>query len=215
VEVGGSTDGSGSVSGGVFHLTARGANFFSGTTTDQFFFYYKSASNMNQGTMFARFTSSSGGDAWAKVGLMVRESVAVGSKGFFCGRYLNQALMISSYRDSTNGSSTSTFSDTLRPWMRLERNGTLFSTAISTDGINWISVHNRITMSLDSALWGLGFVSRSSTAAVAEFQDVTLRDGVCGDGIVQSFEQCDDGNILDGDCCSRWCTKTPSSCPPL
>src|SRR3569623_1683893 len=30
----------------------------------------------------------------------------------------------------------------------------------------------------------------------------------CGDGIVQSTEKCDDGNIMDGDGCSRDCQST-------
>ncbi|MCC6766287.1 MAG: hypothetical protein IT293_16630 [Deltaproteobacteria bacterium] len=35
---------------------------------------------------------------------------------------------------------------------------------------------------------------------------VTPRTPVCGDGFKEGFEQCDDGNTGDGDCCSSSCT---------
>jgi cysteine-rich repeat protein len=34
---------------------------------------------------------------------------------------------------------------------------------------------------------------------------------VCGDGVVGTGEECDDGNLLDGDCCSAACTL-PTGC---
>jgi len=36
---------------------------------------------------------------------------------------------------------------------------------------------------------------------------------VCGNGIVEAGEQCDDGNTLDGDCCSSTCQNEPSGQP--
>jgi len=38
---------------------------------------------------------------------------------------------------------------------------------------------------------------------------------VCGDGIIGIGEQCDDGNLVDGDCCSAACVAESSSCPDL
>lgn len=214
VEVGGSTGGSVSFNPttGVHRLTARGTNFLSSNSNDQFFFYHQPVSaSRTTVTMFARFVSSIGGDSWSKVGVMVRESLAVKSKGFFSGRYLNQVLALSSVRSATDGNATAQFLNVLRPWLRVERNGNLFSASQSLDGVNWVTLHNRVPIDLDpatSALWGIAFVSRSSTPGTADLADISIRDGVCGDGLVQSMEQCDDGNIVDGDCCSRWCTLT-------
>jgi cysteine-rich repeat protein len=44
--------------------------------------------------------------------------------------------------------------------------------------------------------------------------DPDCQQAVCGDGVVDPGEQCDDGNTLDGDCCSSTCTFDPdgSSC---
>src|SRR5512139_1309764 len=33
---------------------------------------------------------------------------------------------------------------------------------------------------------------------------------VCGDGLLGAGEECDDGNLADGDCCTSQCTVPPS-----
>ena len=38
---------------------------------------------------------------------------------------------------------------------------------------------------------------------------------ICGDGLVTADEECDDGNLLDGDGCEPTCTLTPWVCGPL
>ncbi|HEX6130588.1 MAG TPA: hypothetical protein VF044_02600, partial [Actinomycetota bacterium] len=37
--------------------------------------------------------------------------------------------------------------------------------------------------------------------------------GLCGDGFVDAGESCDDGDLLEGDCCSPTCTLDPSGTP--
>ncbi len=37
--------------------------------------------------------------------------------------------------------------------------------------------------------------------------------GTCGDGILDPIEACDDGNLLDGDCCSSACSVEPAGTP--
>ena len=37
--------------------------------------------------------------------------------------------------------------------------------------------------------------------------------GVCGNGVLEPGEQCDDGNTLNGDCCSATCTIDPAGTP--
>jgi cysteine-rich repeat protein len=36
---------------------------------------------------------------------------------------------------------------------------------------------------------------------------------ICGDGILDALEECDDGNLLDGDCCSSACVFEPADTP--
>ncbi|WP_437940890.1 hypothetical protein [Sorangium sp. So ce341] len=39
----------------------------------------------------------------------------------------------------------------------------------------------------------------------------TVRPAICGDGVLGRGEQCDDGNRLDGDCCSAQCAAEPTT----
>jgi cysteine-rich repeat protein len=71
---------------------------------------------------------------------------------------------------------------------------------------------------LSAALWALAFMSCVETdselcpsgrvcgpgLSCAAIQDTCI-DTPCGDGVVEEGETCDDGNILDGDGCSRDC----------
>jgi cysteine-rich repeat protein len=45
--------------------------------------------------------------------------------------------------------------------------------------------------------------------------DCPAGQGCCGDGVVTGDEQCDDGNKVDGDCCSRRCEQESPLCVPL
>jgi cysteine-rich repeat protein len=53
-----------------------------------------------------------------------------------------------------------------------------------------------------------------------EYEDCRDVEGECGDGKVEVYEECDDGNLKDGDGCSSICTiekdysccKEPSVC---
>ena len=42
---------------------------------------------------------------------------------------------------------------------------------------------------------------------------VGRRHPICGDGFLDAGEQCDDGNVLDGDCCSSTCQLEPNGIP--
>src|SRR4051812_563136 len=51
-----------------------------------------------------------------------------------------------------------------------------------------------------------GIICPSGTQCAAA-QPICITNS-CGDGIVQTTEKCDDGNIIDGDGCSRDCQST-------
>lgn len=57
-------------------------------------------------------------------------------------------------------------------------------------------------------------VSDGEVASTPDTVTITvLAEGVCGNGSVEGNEQCDDGNTLDGDCCSSLCTFEPAGIP--
>jgi cysteine-rich repeat protein len=45
--------------------------------------------------------------------------------------------------------------------------------------------------------------------------DCPSGEGCCGNGLQETGEQCDDGNSINGDCCSSACQIEPSPCVPL
>jgi cysteine-rich repeat protein len=45
--------------------------------------------------------------------------------------------------------------------------------------------------------------------------DCPASEGCCGDSVVGTGEQCDDGNLLNGDCCSSTCQVEAGACVPL
>jgi cysteine-rich repeat protein len=59
---------------------------------------------------------------------------------------------------------------------------------------------------------GLGAIDRKCLKNCFQLTVAELTDGiigdlpVCGDGILQAPEFCDDGNLVNGDCCSSTCT---------
>jgi cysteine-rich repeat protein len=57
------------------------------------------------------------------------------------------------------------------------------------------------------ALWILPLLLLVTVPAHAQ------ETGVCGDGILDALEECDDGNLLDGDCCSSACLFEPAGTP--
>ncbi|AUX21886.1 uncharacterized protein SOCEGT47_023820 [Sorangium cellulosum] len=46
-------------------------------------------------------------------------------------------------------------------------------------------------------------------AGTADPTVILVRPAICGDGVLGRGEECDDGNLLDGDCCSALCTAEP------
>ena len=45
--------------------------------------------------------------------------------------------------------------------------------------------------------------------------DCPVGEGCCGNLAIEGPEQCDDGNRINGDCCSTSCQEEPSPCVPL
>jgi len=55
-----------------------------------------------------------------------------------------------------------------------------------------------------------GETSSGSTSATTTTEGTTEDPGpVCGDGIVEGDEECDDGDNIDKNACSNACTKVP------
>lgn len=125
-------------SGTQFTIRASGSDIWE--TADAFHYVYQSWTGNVE--VIARVLSVQNTDAWAKSGVMIRESLNANSI---------HALMVvtpgsgSSFqrRKTTGGSSDHTSPNdgiTAPHWVRLVRNGTTFTGYRSSDGTNWIEV---------------------------------------------------------------------------
>lgn len=69
----------------------------------------------------------------------------------------------------------------------------------------------------DKPYWIIVDAASATTDRGAFTMDVSLKSEDCGDGVVGGVEQCDDGNLVDGDGCSTTCTLEPlagvDTCP--
>jgi Concanavalin A-like lectin/glucanases superfamily len=126
------------LSPGTFAMNAAGADIWS--NVDEFRYVYKQLTG--DGVIVARLDTILEVNAWGKAGVMIRESLAPGSiHGFMCltpdGRRAFQNRL-----DNGSGFCYSAHSSpgaiTLPHWVKLEREGDLFTAYHSPDGINWI-----------------------------------------------------------------------------
>ncbi len=126
------------ISPGAFAINAAGTDIWS--DVDEFRYVYKQLTG--DGAIVARLDTILEVNAWGKAGVMIRESLAPGSiHGFMCltpdGRRAFQNRL-----DNGSGFCFSAHSSpgaiTLPHWVKLEREGDLFTAHHSVDGINWI-----------------------------------------------------------------------------
>jgi regulation of enolase protein 1 (concanavalin A-like superfamily) len=170
--------GSASASGGTFTVTGSGADIWG--TSDQFQFVYQPLQGDVE--VIARIASLQYADSWSKAGVMIREALTGDSR---------HALVMASgtngwgfqRRIATSGESYYLAGPTGAPpgWVRLVREGNLFSAYRSTDGTTW-SLVGTDTIAMASTVYvGLAVTSHNATAtATATFTNVTARAATTG-----------------------------------
>lgn len=136
----------------VMRITGFGGDIWSGTSEN---FTYVSRPWTGDGVFTARVASFTGGtDSAAKAGIMFRETPAAGAKSSVF--YMTRAGAATFQNKTvTNGSSTNTnfFSSAtsgrgVPEWIRLVRNGDIFSGYFSDDGITWTQQGNSTVVSM-------------------------------------------------------------------
>lgn len=120
---------------GVLTLKGSGADIWA--SADEFHFAYRQLSG--DGELIARVTSLSNQNQWTKVGLMVRESTAAGSRHatMFLASTRGDAFQ---YRVNNGGTSGGDAGDNVltRPrWLKITRAGDVLRGFWSADGVSW------------------------------------------------------------------------------
>jgi len=156
---------------------------------DQFRFAYKTLNG--NGTMIARVDSLFNSNAWAKGGVMIRQSIEPGSTHAFmaltpggsgAGNGASFQHRLAANGVSTNNDNTGAVV-TAPYWVKIERNGNNFTGSISPDGTTWTQVGataQTIPMTA-STLIGLALCSHDvSISTGAEFSNLATTGNVSG-----------------------------------
>jgi len=167
--------GSASHSSGTFTINASGADVFD--FADEFRFVYQPFSG--NVTITARVGSLTNTNAWAKAGVMIRESLNANAS--------NAAILLTpsngfnfQYRNGTGAGSTAAgnASGTIPNWVRIIRSGNTLTGFRSTDGNTWTQT-GTVTITMPSSVY-VGFFATSHNDGVltgATFTNVSVSGG--------------------------------------
>jgi hypothetical protein len=171
--------------GGRVLMNAIGADIWD--ASDQFRLAYKILTG--NGTMIARVESIANSNAWAKGGVMIRQSAEPGSTHAFmaitpggssAGNGASFQHRLVAAGASTNSDSTTVVAPPY--WVKVERSGNSFTGSLSPDGKTWTQLGTAQTITMTGpVLIGLALCSHSATVATgAEFSNVSFAGNVTG-----------------------------------
>ncbi|MHC4520076.1 MAG: DUF1349 domain-containing protein, partial [Planctomycetota bacterium] len=162
-------------------IGAGGADIWGGS--DEFRFVYKELSG--DGSIVARVDSLERSDAWAKAGVMIRETLNPAS--------IHAMVVVTpdngvSFQRRTTTSAASASDDAPGPvapyWVKLTRVNRTFTAQHSTDGVNWIDLPAAEPVEIPmigTVYIGLAVTSHNSSAmTTAEFSNVSTTGNVTG-----------------------------------
>ena len=155
--------GSASFCGGQFVVAGSGADIWGNADAFQFVYVYVPISTNCE--IRARVVSISNSDGWAKAGVMIRESLAAGSRNAYAAiSYGNNATY--QYRTATDGTTASAtaLTGTAPYWVRLTRTNNLFRAYVSANGTTWTAFGSipTIAMAGTGAYVGLAVTAHNS-----------------------------------------------------
>ncbi len=137
-------------------------------TSDQFRFAYKSLSG--NGSLVARVHSIYNSNAWAKAGVMIRQTTEPGSIHAFMaltpsGRRRQRRQLPAAARAGGDSANTDALAVVPMPcWVKVDRTGDKFSVYTSPDGAAWTQLGETLTITMPSSvLIGLAVCSHDAT----------------------------------------------------
>jgi fibronectin type 3 domain-containing protein len=155
-------------------ITGSGADIWS--TADEFHFAYRQLTG--DGTLIARVTTITNGNVWSKVGLMVRESLAPGSRHgtMYIGAGKGASFQYRVNNGGTSGGDNGDTILTLPRWIRIQRQGNTIIGYFSSDGVTWTQRGARTLTGLPSSvLIGVAYTSHvDGTIGSASLDNVSL-----------------------------------------
>ncbi len=166
--------GSTTLSGSTYTVNGCGADIYG--TADQFQYAYDNRSG--NVTITARVASQANTNAWAKSGVMIRETTAAGSS--YVGLYVTPSNGIDmQYRNgtNTNAADLARGAAVAAPyWLRIVRSSNTFTGYSSPDGVTWTQVGSISVTMATNATVGLAVCSHNTAALNAStFDNLTIQ----------------------------------------
>jgi regulation of enolase protein 1 (concanavalin A-like superfamily) len=170
----GSVNGAGATSHstGTFKVISSGVDIWG--TADAFRYTYQPLTG--DGTITARVATQEATSGWSKVGVMIRESTAAGSRQALMAVTPSNGFAMQ-YRSNTNGSSSHIAgpTGTAPGWVRMVRSGNQFTGFSSTDGVTWTQVGSvSITMGANVLIGLEADANTSALLNTSTFDNVTV-----------------------------------------
>ena len=166
------SSGSASYDSTIFGLFGRGSDIW-GTADSMFFAYVPWTGD---GTMTARVRSLENSSAWAKAGVMFRESLNPDSRHAFLLLSPGHGSALQ-YRPVTGGQSAQAANvpGSVPAWLRLTRRGDQFTAEVSVDGVTFSAVGS-VTVPMNQTLFvGIAHTSHNESAdGGAVFDDLRI-----------------------------------------
>ena len=144
-------------------VTIEGAGPDIWGTSDAFRYYYRSWTG--DGTITVRVASVENTSAWAKAGVMFRETLAAHSKHVMAVATPGKGVAVQ-YRGTSGGASANAAlaPGTAPGWLRLTRSGHVFTASASEDGTTWQTLSS-LTIPMTSSVYvGLPVTSHNNLA---------------------------------------------------
>jgi len=157
-----------------YALTSRGADIWG--VGDAFAYLWTSTAAVAESTLTARVVSVDNTHAWAKAGVMFRESLDPGSKHVFAMVTPGKGLSLQ-YRAATGGQSfvAASAAGVAPRWLKLQRSGNTFTASYSVDGVTFVQFGTATVVMAETATVGLAHTTHNNaTAGTARFDNVQL-----------------------------------------
>ncbi|UCD52731.1 MAG: discoidin domain-containing protein [Phycisphaerales bacterium] len=171
-------------SDGTLLMSAIGTDIWG--TADQFRYAYKSLSG--DGAIVVRVDAVGNSNAWAKAGVMIRETLDVSSPHAMVVVTPTSGVSFQRRPEAGVASAHTTQADLAAPyWVKLARSGNTFTAERSEDGITWVSITDDAAASTAEIPMGAGvFIGLALTShdanieTGAQFADVATTGSVAG-----------------------------------
>lgn len=136
--------------GSTFTLLGAGADIWG--NADAFHYARLEGGMEGDGEIVARVVSIQNTNAWAKAGVMIRETTAAGSKHAMTVLTPSNGVAFQRRTATDGASSNNNVTATAPRWVKITRTGNTIASFHSADGVTWTQIGSNVTISMNSTI---------------------------------------------------------------